>query len=106
MREAKEFLAHLMPKDSARVVGLSISGDLGAGKQLRKRYCRECLASRDTSGQHLFFKIYPISASPRLPTPTFRSLVHIDAYRFESAEELTKIGWAETLQEAGTPCSY
>ncbi len=98
---AKEFLAHFTPKDSACVIGLS--GDLGAGKTAFVKSVAKVFGITDhiTSPTFVLQKTYPILPSPKLPVPTLHSLVHIDAYRFESADELTKIGWAETIKEPG-----
>ncbi|MEX0931455.1 MAG: tRNA (adenosine(37)-N6)-threonylcarbamoyltransferase complex ATPase subunit type 1 TsaE [Candidatus Paceibacterota bacterium] len=72
---------------------LTLSGDLGAGKttfvQGLANYFGITLPI--TSPTFVIQKTYPLTDKP------FKVLVHIDAYRLESANELERLGWQETL---------
>ena len=102
---ATEFVARLSPQGTACVVGLS--GNLGAGKTAFVKSVAKALGITDhiTSPTFVLQKTYPISQisslTYRQTGSSFHSLVHIDAYRLESAQELAHIGWAETIGEKG-----
>ncbi len=80
---------------SASIVGLR--GDLGTGKTaFTKAVARELgVEEVVTSPTFVIMKIYPVvakEASPRFP---WKNLVHIDAYRLESSDELRAIKFVE-----------
>jgi tRNA threonylcarbamoyladenosine biosynthesis protein TsaE len=88
-------LAHeLMPEEHAAVIALT--GDLGAGKTTFAQAFARALgvASHVTSPTFVIEKRYPLSGQ------LFAELIHIDAYRLDSAEELRKLDWEST---AGDP---
>jgi tRNA threonylcarbamoyladenosine biosynthesis protein TsaE len=95
---AKNFLFSLKPKDKATVVALS--GDLGSGKTTFTKEVANILGinrSEVTSPTFVIMKTYklkPISANKN-----FQHLIHIDAYRLESEEELENLGWETLLQD-------
>ncbi|MBI5135239.1 tRNA (adenosine(37)-N6)-threonylcarbamoyltransferase complex ATPase subunit type 1 TsaE [Candidatus Uhrbacteria bacterium] len=98
---AKKFSQHLKPGD---VIGLV--GELGAGKTTFVQYFAKALGvkARVNSPTFLVMKVYPIKKQetinkkqPRKPIPytlypKLSSLVHIDAYRLKSGEDLEAIG--------------
>lgn len=94
---AGAFLSTLVPKkDGATLVILK--GDLGAGKTAFVKQVARILGVTEhvTSPTFVIEKRYGLSGG------MFESLVHIDAYRMESARELEVLGWQELLQEKKT----
>ncbi len=102
---AYEFVATLSPKsENAVVVGLS--GDLGAGKTAFTKCVAKSLGIEDTVTSPTFVieKIYPIRTNGRTrPTSNgaseFTHLIHIDAYRLESGNELLNLGWNKIISD-------
>ncbi len=82
---AKEVLARLAPKDTATVIVLS--GELGAGKTtFTQALARELgVAEAVQSPTYVLMKSYQISNN------TFNKLMHIDAYRLNSAKEFAAL---------------
>ena len=71
---------------------VTISGELGAGKTtLARAICRGYGVTEDVTSPT--FALVHRYAAPRSP------VYHLDLYRLESTEELTNIGWDETLSE-------
>jgi tRNA threonylcarbamoyladenosine biosynthesis protein TsaE len=98
---AASFLGRLQASSGgATVVGLS--GDLGAGKTAFVKALASHLGIEEhvTSPTFVIQKTYPIPAQSRVTG--HESLIHIDAYRLERGEELSKIGWEETLLQPKT----
>ncbi len=93
-KESENFLKTLMQKEGATVLGLK--GDLGAGKTtFTQSLARACgITETLTSPTFVIQKTY------KIPQPaTFSSLIHIDAYRLESSDELLHLGFQELLQD-------
>ena len=91
---ARDFLASLRASETgATVVGLS--GDLGAGKTaFTQAIARELgLTENITSPTFVLEKIY------KLANQKFGRLVHVDAYRLDSGEELLKLGFQDLLDD-------
>jgi tRNA threonylcarbamoyladenosine biosynthesis protein TsaE len=99
---AHKVLEELQPKQSgATIVGLS--GDLGSGKTAFTQALAKILGVEETVTSPTFIieKIYPTSHLPMVElrgTSKFTTLIHIDAYRLESGEELTKLGWHDIAE--------
>lgn len=97
---ARELLALCIPSaEHATVVALS--GDLGAGKTtLTQEIARELgVTGTVISPTFVIMKSYDL---PRAECARgFRTLVHIDAYRLDSHEELLKLAWQELLMNPG-----
>lgn len=79
--------------DKARVIALS--GNLGAGKTTLTQELAKLLEVKENivSPTFVIMKIYKINSKKF--KSHFKQLVHIDAYRLESPDELLKIGWNE-----------
>ncbi|MFQ5662132.1 MAG: tRNA (adenosine(37)-N6)-threonylcarbamoyltransferase complex ATPase subunit type 1 TsaE, partial [Candidatus Paceibacteria bacterium] len=87
---AKEFIENLLPnKNTALIVALY--GDLGSSKTTFVKSVAKAfgLEKTVTSPTFVIEKIY------RLENQNFENLIHIDAYRLESASELKSLGWEE-----------
>lgn len=92
------FLDDLEPQtDSATVV--TLSGDLGVGKTALVKCCARYFGITDeiTSPTFVIQKEYEIQSHPQ-----FSKLVHIDAYRLNSASELEYLKWEETISDPHT----
>lgn len=76
---------------------LALYGDLGAGKTTFTQTLAEILGIEEdiTSPTFVIMKRYLIKNGP------FRSLIHIDAYRLSSEDELLVLGFKDWLLEDG-----
>lgn len=97
--------------NGALVIGLH--GDLGAGKTTFMKSFAEALGVKETIQSPTFVIMKIFNTSPPSPLlikergrPSLRGrgevyekLVHIDAYRLESGEELKKLGWEEMVKD-------
>lgn len=91
---ANDFAKELNPNESsAKVVGLY--GDLGSGKTTFTQSLAKYFGVEETivSPTFVILKIY------NLENQKFDRLVHIDAYRLESSEELLKLGFKEIISD-------
>jgi len=86
---ASDFVATLVPKETATVVGLY--GNLGAGKTA----FTQCVAKTLGVGEKVLSPTFVIEKIYELTDQKFSHLVHIDAYRMDSSDELTHLGWKE-----------
>jgi len=109
-KAAGTFVRSLIPKkDCATVVGLS--GELGSGKTtFVGGVAKELGVTRTiTSPTFVIQKTYPIkpvahrqrttAGGERRQRKQFQHLVHIDAYRLESADELLALGFRELVRD-------
>ncbi len=85
----------LQGTNRATVVGLT--GELGAGKTTFVKGVARELGVREmvTSPTFVIMKIYKLVRQP------WKHIVHIDAYRLESADELRPLGWDEIVADSG-----
>ncbi len=94
---AVRVLAQLTPAGDRATV-LCLQGDLGAGKTTLTQAIAKNLGIEETV-------VSPTFVIAKFYTPTiggFTQLVHIDAYRIESEDELGPIGFSELLKQART----
>ncbi len=93
---AEEVLAKLAPKNTATVVALS--GDLGAGKTTFVQVLGKELGIAETmqSPTYVLMKKYQIANNK------FQTLIHIDAYRLNNAEEFVALKPEQFLQDPKT----
>jgi tRNA threonylcarbamoyladenosine biosynthesis protein TsaE len=84
------------PSDTAVVVALT--GDLGAGKTTLTQAVGRVLGIKNAiiSPTFVIMKRYEIAH------PRFKTLVHIDAYRLTTSEELLRLGWADIVADPST----
>jgi len=73
---------------------LALSGDLGSGKTAFVQGLAQAMGIKETitSPTFVLMKKYSICAEQELP---WKELVHIDAYRLDSSQELQTVGWLE-----------
>jgi tRNA threonylcarbamoyladenosine biosynthesis protein TsaE len=83
-------------EDQATV--LALQGDLGAGKTTLTKALAQLLGVQEAVASPTFViaKFYPASSYG------FESMVHVDAYRIESEDELAPLGWSRLLQQPKT----
>ena len=102
---AQDFALGLQPlHDRATVVGLY--GDLGSGKTTFVQAAARALGVSETvnSPTFLIVKSYPVKSfcsngTSKLRVESFNTLIHIDAYRLKSSEELKKLRFADLLAD-------
>lgn len=82
------------PRKTACVIGLA--GDLGSGKTAFVKGVAQALGVEEhvTSPTFVIQKTYPTARGP------FKRLVHVDAYRLDSAHEIEQLDWKTTLADA------
>lgn len=94
--EAQAFAAELRASaDGATLI--TLSGELGAGKTAFTQALARALGVTDdvTSPTFVLEKVYAVPEASH----GFVRLVHIDAYRLNSAPELAPLGFAEVMRE-------
>lgn len=96
----KNLLGNPVTKSGAFVVAMY--GDLGSGKTTFVKSVAKAfgLEKTVTSPTFVIEKIYPVRTNGRNRpasngTGQFENLIHIDAYRLKSGEELKRLGWEE-----------
>lgn len=101
---AKKFVGNLLsnPVTKSGAFVIALYGDLGSGKTTFVKAVVKALGLEKTVTSPTFVieKIYPIRTDGRKrPTSNgagqFENLIHIDAYRLKSGEELKSLGWEE-----------
>ncbi len=99
-RVAKEFARGLRPRAKGATL-VTLSGELGAGKTAFTKAVAQELGVSEVVNSPTFVleKIYQLSLGG--PTPKFKRLVHIDAYRLEKGSELAPLGFDELMQDQG-----
>jgi len=88
---AKEVLKALSSRESQGATVLALYGELGAGKTSFVQALAGELGVREviTSPTFVIEKLYDAKH------PVFKKLVHIDAYRLKTKDELEKLGWRD-----------
>ncbi|MES2224809.1 MAG: tRNA (adenosine(37)-N6)-threonylcarbamoyltransferase complex ATPase subunit type 1 TsaE [Patescibacteria group bacterium] len=92
-----EILSLLQSSDAGATI-LALEGDLGAGKTTLTKALAARLGVTDTvvSPTFVIAKFYGAQHD------AFNALVHMDAYRIESLEELGPLGWEALLAQPRT----
>lgn len=94
---SRALVAYLVarPETPGTATIVALKGDLGAGKTAFVKGVAHAFALPDTVTSPTFVieKIY------YLEEQAFSLLIHIDAYRLESDDELRAIGWHETVTD-------
>lgn len=102
--EAARFAASLTPREEGATL-VTLSGELGAGKTAFVKALAKALGIEETVTSPTFVleKIYqlPREAGGHVVSTRFARLVHIDAYRLESGDELAALGFDEILLDVG-----
>jgi tRNA threonylcarbamoyl adenosine modification protein YjeE len=96
---AASLLSALVAKpENSQATVIALAGELGAGKTTFVQVLARALGVREVVQSPTFsiFKIYPTA------NQSFKTLVHMDAYRIESLAELRPLRFAEILQSPQT----
>lgn len=88
-----------------KAVVVCLYGELGTGKTTFTKYLAKALGVEEVIQSPTFVieKIYPVklreadSDKVAISQGKFSHLIHIDAYRLESGEEIQKLGWDEII---------
>lgn len=98
LEQLREYTANMLNiLEPGDVLGLR--GDLGSGKTA---FVRELLGNFG-SKEDVTSPTFVIQKSYQLPDNSkFKKLIHIDAYRLDSGEDLNKLGFQELLKEKGS----
>lgn len=83
---------------------ITLSGDLGAGKTtLTQAIARELgITENIISPTYIIMKNYalpPLLAGEGGGEVNFKALIHIDAYRLDSSDELLRLGWDKLMSD-------
>lgn len=94
-KEAKTFTGTLAPKARGATL-ITLSGELGAGKTSFAQGVAAALGvvGSVTSPTFVLEKVYELRGQP------FSKLIHIDAYRLVSGDELRALGFDELMGES------
>lgn len=97
---SEEIINKILKMDNQKAKIITLSGDLGAGKTtLTQELAREFgIKGNIVSPTFVIMKIYNINLNSKYYSH-FKKLIHIDAYRLDSSEELFKIGWKELISD-------
>ncbi|WKZ26288.1 MAG: tRNA (adenosine(37)-N6)-threonylcarbamoyltransferase complex ATPase subunit type 1 TsaE [Candidatus Paceibacterota bacterium] len=100
LKETDDFAKNLVKllyskQQSKQAVIICLSGELGAGKTTLVKSLAKALGIKEhiTSPTFVILKRYKIN------TPSFKNLIHIDAYRLKSGSELLSLGWQDIVSE-------
>jgi tRNA threonylcarbamoyl adenosine modification protein YjeE len=94
---AQDFAQKLAPSSEKATV-VALSGDLGSGKTTFTKAFAESFGIDEKevlSPTFVIMKSYNIDKK----TSSLKKLIHIDAYRLESADEIKKLGWQKILAD-------
>lgn len=88
---AREFVEKEFTVSNGGALVAGLYGDLGSGKTAFTQAVAKCLGVKETVTSPTFVieKIY------KLKNKNFDHLIHIDAYRLKSGDELLHLGWEE-----------
>lgn len=98
-------LATLTEENHFQSILLALKGDLGAGKTTFTKKLAAELGIKEnlTSPTFTILKRYEIQENPEAHegSAPFKHLIHIDAYRLATGNELEKLGFKKLLTEPG-----
>lgn len=89
---ARAILSQCAP-DPHRATIIGLSGDLGAGKTTLVQALAKALGITETVTSPTFV----IAKWYETNTSTWKTLIHIDAYRIEDEQELNPLGWEDMI---------
>ncbi len=92
---AAKFVAGLDLVQSEAVL-FGLYGELGSGKTTFMKYVADAFDIRETiqSPTFVIMKKYSLQGS------NFNFLIHIDAYRMESGQEILNLGWQQIIKDS------
>ena len=104
---AKEFIEKISIGVYGNALVVGLYGDLGSGKTTFTQAVAKMFNITDdvTSPTYVIEKIYDINHPSQIKNQfdgasnNFKKLIHIDAYRLDSAKELSVLDWDKTLSD-------
>ncbi len=93
---AEDFIKKLSNQTQSEALVVGLYGDLGSGKTTFTQAIAKIFNIKEdvTSPTFVIEKIYTINDKK------FKKLIHIDAYRLDSAKELSALDWERTLGDS------
>lgn len=94
---AKKVLSFLKLKEHGATI-VTLKGDLGSGKTTLVKHLLSLFGVKE-------IVVSPTFVLMKQYTPNkgaWKKIIHIDAYRFDTAEEILSLGWKELEKETGT----
>ncbi len=93
---AVKFAKNILKTRSGKAVVIGLTGELGAGKTVFAKGFAKGLGIKEVvvSPTFVLERIY------RLKGKNFKLFVHIDAYRFEKAKELSDLGFKDLIRNS------
>ncbi len=97
---AEDFLNKIGQSEGNQALVVGLFGDLGSGKTTFTQALGKHLGIGEamTSPTFVLEKIYNISPNSKFNI-SYSKLIHIDAYRLESGQELASLGFAEIMAD-------
>lgn len=94
---AQNLLESIDKKEVKNSTVIALSGDLGAGKTTLTQEIAKLLGVKEKiiSPTFVIMKRYEVD------NKNFKNLIHIDAYRLNSSQELLNLGWKELIEDKG-----
>jgi tRNA threonylcarbamoyladenosine biosynthesis protein TsaE len=86
-------------EESGEATVIALHGNLGAGKTVFTKQLAKDLGITETVTSPTFViqKSFDIPEEKLTDTTPFKKLIHIDTYRIDLQDELTKLGWDDNL---------
>lgn len=91
MKNFADFFIKNLPKRRSKATIVGLCGDLGSGKTAFVQAIAQILSV----SEYITSPTFVIQKKYKIPKNTFENLIHIDAYRLDSGEELLNLGWRE-----------
>lgn len=95
-RSFAEATLNKISKESDHAHVFALSGDLGSGKTA---FTKEFGALLGIPKEEITSPTFVIEKIYNIKHPFLKHLIHIDAYRLESSDELTHLGWDDLLSD-------
>ena len=97
---SRKILNKISKTKNKKARALALSGDLGAGKTTLTQEIAKQLGVKSNlvSPTFVIMKFYEIDSRSKYYSQ-FKKLIHIDAYRLESADDLIRIGWKKLIED-------
>jgi tRNA threonylcarbamoyladenosine biosynthesis protein TsaE len=92
---AKDLLKKVSNLKNEKATVVALRGDLGSGKTTFTQELAKVLGVK----KNIISPTFVIMKSYDIKSKKFEKLIHIDAYRLEKSEELTKLGWGEVVND-------
>lgn len=93
---AQALIKHVEQTPSSGASVVTLSGDLGAGKT----HLTKVVATELGVSDEVVSPTFTLRHDYETTHPTFKTLTHIDAYRFEKVEEIDTIGWEDIVGDS------